>query len=47
MKNIYRALTDNRFWYIGVTSAEFNNIDYENNPCVIIRNPFCKWKPNR
>lgn len=36
-------LFDNRFWYVGVTHMEFGGKDYENNPCVMIRNPFGKW----
>lgn len=40
-----KKLFDNRFWYIGVTHMEFGGKDYENNPCVMIRNPFGGWSP--
>lgn len=43
-KIMMKKLFDNRFWYIGFTHAAFNDVDYENNPCVIIRNPFGKRK---
>jgi hypothetical protein len=39
-----RRLFDNRFWYVGFTYTEFNGRDFDKCPCVIIRNPFSKWK---
>lgn len=37
-------LFDNKFWYIGFTYAEFGGTEFEKCPCVIVRNPFGKWK---
>lgn len=48
MKNVLRKLFDNRFWYIGTTYAAFgDNKEFDNCPCIIICNPFCRWKPNK
>jgi hypothetical protein len=41
-----RRLLDNRFWYIGFTYTEFNGREFEKCPCVIICNPFGRWKSN-
>lgn len=40
---MFNKLFDNKFWYVGFTHAEFDGSDYENNPCLILRNPFGKW----
>ena len=36
---------DNRFWYIGYTSTELGDRDYDKAFCLIVRNPFDRsWK---
>lgn len=38
-------LTDNKFWYIGYTSAEMGDKDLDKCFCLIVRNPFDRsWK---
>jgi hypothetical protein len=45
MKRIWTRLTDNRFWYIGYTSTQFGDRDYDKAFCLIVRNPFDRsWK---
>lgn len=40
-----KFLFDNKFWYIGYTSTQFGDRDYDKAFCFIVRNPFDKsWK---
>lgn len=43
-----KFLFDNRFWYVGTTFSAFgDNKEYDSCPCIIICNPFRRWKPNK
>lgn len=42
---LMNKLFDNKFWYLGYTSTQLGNKDYDKAFCLIVRNPFDKsWK---